>query len=144
MTAGEGAYVRERMERARKALHEASVLLDAGHLATAVSSIYHACFYAVSALLYCEGHTSRRHAGLRALFDQHSIRAGRLPPELGRFYAQIFERRLESDHGFRPAYQAGQVADWLEQAQLFVEQIGSEVERLTAAGGAARAEGRVG
>jgi len=51
MTLEERAYIRYRLGRAREALDEARLLLEADHLATAVTRIYYACFYAVSALL---------------------------------------------------------------------------------------------
>lgn len=54
------------MERAREALSEANLLLQAGHLNTYVNRLYYACFYAVSALLVIRGISTSKHAHLRS------------------------------------------------------------------------------
>lgn len=76
------------LERAREALMEAAVLLDRSHAKTGVNRLYYACFYAVSALLLTKGPTATRHSGLRMLFQQHVIRAGRLPMAQGQLCAR--------------------------------------------------------
>jgi len=83
----EGAeVVRYRLARAYESLAEAQLLLANDHVRTAVNRVYYDCFYAVAALLLAEGHSSPKHSGIRALFDQHWIVPGRLPKTLGRFY----------------------------------------------------------
>ena len=49
---------RYRLTRARESLAEARLLLDNDHVRTAVNRVYYACFYAVSALLLAEEHSS--------------------------------------------------------------------------------------
>jgi len=51
MTPEQGQLVRYRFARAMESLDEARLLLANGHIRTAVTRIYYACFYAVSALL---------------------------------------------------------------------------------------------
>lgn len=129
MTPEERAYLRYRLRRAREALEEANLLLDAGHFATAVNRIYYACFYAVSALLLSEGQTSTKHSGVRALFDRHWVKSGRISKELGRFYRDVFDRRQESDYADLVSYNPREVADWLGQARTFVGEISKQVEQ---------------
>ena len=128
MTPEERAYIRYRLARAREALDEARLLLEADHLATAVTRIYYACFYAVSALLFSEGLSSTKHSGVRALFDQHWVKPGRISKELGRFYRDMFERRQESDYADLVSYDPKEVSGWLAQARTFVEEISRQVE----------------
>ena len=52
------ALVRYRLARARESLAEAELLFANDHVRTAVNRLYYACFYAVSALLLAEGHSS--------------------------------------------------------------------------------------
>lgn len=129
MTPEERAYINHRLGRAREALDEAKLLLDAGHLATAVTRIYYACFYAVSALLLTEGRSSTKHSGVRALFDQHWVKSGRISKELGRFYRDMFERRQESDYADLVSYKPAEVSEWLEQSRGFVKQVSQEAEK---------------
>jgi len=128
VTPEERAYIRYRLGRAREALEEAKLLLEADHLATAVTRIYYACFYVVSALLLSEGKSSTKHSGVRALFDQHWVKPGRVSKELGRFYRDMFERRQESDYVDLISYKREEVSGWLTQARTFVEEISKRVE----------------
>ncbi len=90
--------VRYRLTRAHESLAEARLLLTNDHVRTAVNRVYYACFYAVSALLLAEGHSSPRHSGIRALFDQHWIVPERLPKSMGRFYRRLFDSRQKGDY----------------------------------------------
>ena len=76
MTPETRMLVQYRLDRAREALAEATLLLDSGHANTGVNRLYYACFYAVSALLLTTGLTATSHSGLRTLFHQHVIRPG--------------------------------------------------------------------
>jgi len=125
----ERAYVRYRLGRAREALEEARLLQEAGHLATAVTRIYYACFYAVSALLLSEGRGSTKHGGVRALFDRYWVKPGRISKDRGRFYREMFERRQESDYVDLVSYEPEEVAGWRSQAEGFVEEIARLVEK---------------
>ena len=55
--------VRYRLARATESLAEAKLLLTNDHVRTAVNRLYYACFYAASALLLTEGHSSPKMDG---------------------------------------------------------------------------------
>ncbi len=93
------AYIRYRMAGAEETLQAAKLLFEGGHLPDAVSRLYYACFYMVSALLWTEKLSSSKHTGIRSLFARHWIKTGRLPAELGRFYHHLFEFRHQADYG---------------------------------------------
>ena len=90
--------IRYRLAQARESLAEAELLLANGHVRTAVNRLYYACFYAVSALLLTEGHSSLKPSGVRALFGQHWIAPGRLAKDMGRFYRRLFDARQKGDY----------------------------------------------
>ena len=109
------SYIRYRLERAREGLAEARVLLDAGHLHTAVSRLYYACFYAVSALLLTEGRRVSKHSGVRSL------------------YRRLFDHRQEADYADLASFERETVQGWLEEADAFVREIARLVESQLAA-----------
>lgn len=122
--------VRYRLARARESLAEAELLLANDHVRTAVNRLYYACFYAVSALLLTEGHSSPKHSGVRALFDQHWIVPGRLPRDIGRFYRQLFDARQKGDYADLVTFDRAEVSIWIAEAGNFVEQVARLVESL--------------
>ena len=116
------------MERAREALAEAGLLLDAGHLNTCVNRLYYACFYAVSGLLLTEGQSSAKHSGVRALFDTNWVKSGRVPKDAGRFYHRLFDLRQKGDYADLTTFPPDDVRKWQESAAHFVETISAVVE----------------
>lgn len=116
-------YVRYRLDRAHEAIEEAELLFGRGHLSTTVNRLYYACFYAVSALLLTEGESSTKHSGVRALFDRHWIKTGRLPVEMGRFYRSLFDQRHKGDYDDLATFDPAAVEAWLAEAKKFVDMI---------------------
>jgi hypothetical protein len=122
--------VRYRLARARESLAEAELLFANDHVRTAVNRLYYACFYAVSALLLTEGHSSPKHSGVRALFDQHWIVPGRFAKDMGRFYRRLFDARQKGDYADLVIFDRTEVSTWIGEAGKFVEQAARLVESI--------------
>ena len=123
-------YVGYRMSQAREALDVARLSFDNGHLNSTVNRLYYSCFYAVSALLLCEGHQSSKHTGIRSLFDRHWVKPGRFPVEMARFYRALFSRRQQGDCEDLVYFEHEEVQTWLAEADAFITRISEEVEKL--------------
>ena len=135
MTPEQEAYVRYRMERSRTALREARVLLDAGLPEAAVSRIYYAGFYAVSALILTEGHTRSKHTGVISLFNRDWVRTGIVPAELGRRFRHMLDHRQDADYKDLATFTTADVRQWLSEAESFAATIsGLVTPRLSAEG----------
>jgi hypothetical protein len=91
------ALIAHRLQRAREALTEARLLLDAGHVNTCVNRLYYACFYAVSALLMTQNVSTSKHSHLRSLLHHDYVRPGRIPEEMGKHFDLLFDSRQEGD-----------------------------------------------
>lgn len=115
--------IRHRLTRAEEALEEADAMLQMGHTTTAVSRLYYACFYAVSALLLREGQSSSKHSGVRSMFNRDWIKKGIVPEQMGDLYNRLFDNRQRGDYGDFVEFEAAQVRTWNEQAKQFVEKI---------------------
>ncbi len=123
-------YVEYRLSRAGEALKAARLLLDGGHLHSAISRMYYACFYAASALLLVEGYSSSKHSGLLALFDLHWMKPERLPRDLSRIYHGLFDRRQEADYGDAVFFEAGEAEARLTQAEEFVRVVSEKTREM--------------
>jgi uncharacterized protein len=115
--------VRHRLARAAEALDEARLLLDTGHTNTCVNRLYYACFYAVTALLLTEGRASAKHSGVRALFDGHWVKPGRVPVDVARTYRRLFSRRQQGDYDDWVQFDVESVRKWMGDADGFVARI---------------------
>ncbi|MCL4499885.1 MAG: HEPN domain-containing protein [Chloroflexi bacterium] len=121
-------YIGHRVSRAWETLAEAEALFNGGFTIGVVNRLYYACFYAVSALLLAEGHSSSKHSGVMSLFDRLWIKPRRLPAEAGEFYHVLFNRRQKGDYEDVLSFSKADLEAWLNQARLFIEQIAAWLE----------------
>ena len=80
--------IRYRREKSRETLEDAHLLFQAGRLFSTLNRIYYALFYEVMALLLTKDLSSAKHTGIRALFNEHFIRTGKVSVELGKFFTR--------------------------------------------------------
>lgn len=123
MSPEDRVLVHYRLDFAEETLDAARMMLDAGYLRSATNRIYYACFYAVSGLLLTAGKTSKRHSGIRDMFNIEYIRTGLIPSEYGKFYGRMFDFRQEGDYEDLTEFSAESVHEWFEQAERFVARV---------------------
>ena len=119
-------YAQYRLSRADEALDEARLMLEHGHLHAAVSRLYYACFYAVSALLLTAGLAAKKHSGVIALFDRHWVNSGEVAISHGRLYRKLFENREMSDYLDLAQFERAEVEKLLSEAEQFVETVSTK------------------
>ncbi|MCU0589185.1 MAG: HEPN domain-containing protein [Syntrophobacteraceae bacterium] len=96
-----------------------------------VNRLYHACFYAVSALLFMDGLSSSKHAGIRGLFNRQYVKTGKVPKDFARIYNDLFERRQEGDYIDFVSFQESQVLPWISEAEELIRFIATLVQEQT-------------
>jgi uncharacterized protein (UPF0332 family) len=104
-------------------MEEATVLAGTGHWSGCTNRLYYACFYAVSSLLLAHEYSTKKHSGVRSLFNRNFIKPQLLPTELGDLYSDLFDTRLENDYENDPEMQPERIQLWLEQVPRFIEQV---------------------
>ena len=119
MTA-QDALARHRLTRAREALDEADLLMSGNRWNGALNRLYYAAFYAARALLALKRIDSSRHSGVIALFQEHFVKTGAVPPEVARALPQAFARRQRSDYGDFADAQASEVQVLRDEVERFV------------------------
>jgi len=120
--------IRYRQKKARETLEDAALLFHSGRLFSTLNRIYYALFYEVVALLLTADLSSAKHTGVRALFNEHFVRAGKVPVELGRFYTRMFDFRQKGDYGDFVEFEREKVKEWLDQASTFIDEMDRIIE----------------
>lgn len=120
--------IRYRKDKARETLDDARMLLRDGTPSSALNRIYYAMFYEVLALLQTKDLSSSKHTGVRALFNEHFVKAGIVPVELGRQFSRMYDFRQKSDYGDFVKIQPDKVSEWFEQAVAFINEIDQIIE----------------
>jgi uncharacterized protein (UPF0332 family) len=121
--------IRYRKDKARETLDDARMLLRDGTPSSALNRIYYAMFYEVLALLHTKDLSSSKHTGVRAIFNEHFVKAGIVPVELGRLFSRMYDFRQKSDYGDFVKIQPEKVSEWFEQAVAFINEIDQIIER---------------
>ena len=98
---GKGAVadvVRYWWTKAKESMQAARRDVAAGAYALAINRAYFSLFYAVSALLLEGGHRFKKHAGVRAAFNRHLVKTGRVNRKHADLYNQLFDNRQAGDY----------------------------------------------
>lgn len=120
--------IRYRQKKARETLEDATLLFQSGRLFSTLNRIYYALFYEVVALLLTADLSSAKHTGVRALFNEHFIKTGKVPMELGRFHSRMYDFRQKGDYGDFVEFEREKVKEWLDQATMFISEMDRVIE----------------
>jgi uncharacterized protein (UPF0332 family) len=126
---GSQEVIAYRLQKAQNTLQDARVLADAHRWNSCVNRLYYACFYAVSAMLWQQELSSSKHIGIRSLFNQHYVKTGKIPDDLGQLYNDLFRSRHKGDYEDFVSFQESQVKPWLTQAEEFVQFISRLIQQ---------------
>lgn len=128
MTEWDKELVSYRLSRANEALEDARILAREKRWNACVNRLYYACFYAVSALLLCDGLSSSKHSGIRGLFNKQYVKTGQIPKDIARIYNDLFERRQEVDYIDFVNFQESQVLPWISKVEKLLKYIAEFIE----------------
>ncbi len=112
-----------RLEKANNSLLEVELLLENAMHNAAVNRLYYACFYAVTAILIHNKIASETHSGVRQMLGLHFIKTGRIKPELGKFYSQLFNKRQSGDYDDFVEYSHKDIIELIPLAKKLIKAI---------------------
>ena len=111
------------IERARKYLKSAKILLKEEDYESSVSRTYYAMFHSVQALLLTKNLSFSTHKGVISAFGEHFVKTGIFPRELGRELNRSLEKRQISDYAYNFVISRDEAEEMLENGTKFVERI---------------------
>ena len=114
-------YIDYKLSRAEDALKGASVLIKEKLWVDALSKIYYAAFYIVSALLINMQLNPKTHGGAKALFHKEFVLTGIIDKEFGRLYDTLLAKRFEADYEDFAIIDDDDVPKYLESVKVFFD-----------------------
>ncbi len=114
-------YIDYKLARAEDALKGASVLIKEKLWLDALSKIYYAAFYIVSALLINMQLNPKTHGGAKALFHKEFVLTGIIDKEFGRLYDTLLAKRFEADYEDFAIIDDDDVPKYLESVKVFFD-----------------------
>ena len=64
-----------------------------------------------------------------SLFNKHFVKTGLIPVELGKFYARLFDTRLESDYADLITLTLEEIQDNVKTAEIFISAVTSLIKK---------------
>jgi uncharacterized protein (UPF0332 family) len=113
------AAVLGEIARGDDAIEEATLLLDAGKLAGAISRAYYGAFHYARALLLTVGEEPRTHGGLSRLLQANFVRTGRMAPEVASLLSRLMTLRQDADYTVEYVFTPKMASEDLAQTRVF-------------------------
>jgi len=108
------------IEKAKRYLKSAELLLKDGDCESSVSRAYYAMFYTAEAALLTKNLSFSSHKGVISAFGEHFVKPGIFPKEMGRELNRAFEKRQVGDYEYTSVISNEEAEQILQSAKEFV------------------------
>ena len=115
--------VKSLIQRAKRYLKSAELLIKEGDYESSVSRTYYAMFYSVEAILLTKGLSFSSPKGVISAFGEHFIKTEIFPKEMGRELNRAFEKRQIGDYEYKFVISMEEAKEILENGKEFIEKI---------------------
>ncbi len=114
-------YINYKLKKADEALKEAQLLLENNFNDAAISRLYYAAFYAISALLVNLNLNPKTPQGVKSLFNKEFILTGKLDEEFSDFYTLLMAKRHEADYESFSFINKNKLPEYFEKTKELIE-----------------------
>lgn len=111
------------IERAKRYLRSAEILLKDGDFESCASRTYYAMFYAAEALLLTKSLSFSSHKAVISGFGEHFVKTGVFPKEMGRELNRAFEKRQIGDYEYTFVISENEAEEMLRRGTEFVDTV---------------------
>ena len=122
------SQIQSLIEKARRYLRSAELLIKDGDYDSAVSRSYYAMFYSAEAALLKKKMTFTSHKAVISAFGQYFVKTGIFDKLMGRNLNIIFGERQLGDYESNFSISEDQALSTFENARVFVEQVAEWLE----------------
>jgi len=98
-------------------------------LFSALNRIYYSLFYEVMALLLTKDLSSARHTGIRALFNEHFVKTGKVNVKWGRFFSRMYDFRQKGDYADFVQFEEEKIKEWLASVEAFINDVDQVIQQ---------------
>jgi len=111
------------VEKARRYLKSAELLIKDGDYDSSASRTYYAMFYCAEAALLKQGLTFSSHKGVISAFGEHFIKTGIFPKQMGKQLNAAFEKRQIGEYEYTCVISNEDAEDLLAEGKEFTKQV---------------------
>lgn len=111
------------IQKAKRYLKSAQLLLEDKDYESSVSRTYYAMFYAAQAVLLTKNLSFSSHKGVISAFGEHFVKTGTFPKKMGRELNRAFEKRQIGDYEYTFVVSNEDAEQMLQSGKEFVNTI---------------------
>jgi len=111
------------IERSKRYLKSAEILLDEGDYESSVSRAYYAMFFSAQAMLLTKELSFSSHKSVISAFGEHFVKPGILSNEMGRELHRAFEKRQIGDYEYTFVISKSEAVEILKNGFMFVDKV---------------------
>lgn len=119
-----------RLEKSKKCLASAKLLVQSEDYCGAANRSYYAVFHSIRSLLALEGVDFSKHSGVMAYFQRNYVKSGIFEKEYSKILTEAFEIRSESDYDDYYVLSREEVEEQVQNAQFFLDGIMKYVDDM--------------
>lgn len=120
------------IERAKRYLKSAEILLEEGDYESSVSRTYYAMFYSAQAMLLTKNLSFSSHKAIISAFGEYFVKTGIFSREMGREFNKAFEKRQIGDYEYTFVITKEEAEEMLGNGKTFVEKIAQHLHGVNA------------
>ena len=110
-----------RLEKAKKCLKSARVLVQSDDYYSAANRSYYAIFHCIRSILALEGVDFSKHSGVMAYFQRNYVKPGIFAKEYSNILTEAFEIRSDADYDDYYVFSKEEVEEQIRNAQFFLD-----------------------
>lgn len=122
------------IEKSKNTYEEAVILRENNKYLGASNRLYYSIFYLANAFLSLKGLSSRKHSGVRSLFDLHFVKTGIIDRKYSRIYNALKEIREDSDYECFYLIDKQQVDENFDNVKEFIDVVENFVNAVEKGG----------
>ena len=112
-----------RLQKAKKCLESAKMLMQLEDYCSVVNRSYYAIFHCIRSILALEGVDFSKHAGVMAYFQKNYVKSCIFGKEYSKILTEAFEIRSEADYDDYYILSKKEVEEQIQNAQFFLNGI---------------------
>jgi len=116
------------IQRAKKYLKSAGILLREGDYESSVSRTYYAMFYSTQAMLLTKNLSFSSHKAVISAFGEYFVKTGIFRKEMGRELNKAFEKRQIGDYEYTFVISKREAEEILGNGKKFVEKMAQHLK----------------
>lgn len=120
---------RYRLDKAKKCLSSADILMKAEEYEGAANRSYYAIFHCVRAILALDGVDFSKHSGVMAYFQKNYVKTGIFDKKYSKIIREAFDVRSDADYDDYYNISKEMTEIQIEQAQFFLDGIEEYIDK---------------